>query len=210
MNKTYLIACAAALLVAPMALAHNPTFHAPYENGTPKDYCEPVGEWSVHDYGPPATGRLLEGWSDGNILGDCSGDNSDCYRKVVRRPLDVSANTVCFATALAEFDLHKEFALGGAIILSSARPFETEDCYGLWDIHNEYGPVTVVDNVLGTGATFYVGVDSVDATGGENPCGDFLVDNETKCVDTCTVTFRAGLDGAYYVHVEGTMGHVLW
>ena len=49
--KRTLALCAMTLMLAPLALAHDPA-------GTPKTYCEPPWDWRIHDYNmdPPETG----------------------------------------------------------------------------------------------------------------------------------------------------------
>lgn len=177
MNKRFLFSIVVALVVAPFAVAHEP-------RGTPKNYCEPGWETSVHEYGPPATGVLIYGDEDGNLLADCSGMG-----------------------IVGDWDGHTEFALGGARILAG---WEALDCYGAEPHHDAYGPFTVDDLLLGYGATFTVASDTVDLLGGSaGPCGDFEEDMSTDCVGTCTVTFPPGLDGAYLIYVQGTQGHVI-
>jgi hypothetical protein len=227
MNKTYLIAIAAALMAAPLVMAHDPA-------GTPNTQCELQSEWNTHDYGAPASGVLLQGYEDGN-LDDC--DNSGVVvGPAPGRPcpstdpslawdeeIEVAPGVwICFDRT-ADFDGHAEYARGGAWILvntgngvPSADPnvgAGTEYCYGDEGHHAEFGPVTVNDVVLGAGATFTVAADNVDLTTVGEGCGDFESDNGVDCVGTCTsaeITFPAGLDGSYQVYVQGTLGHVVW
>jgi hypothetical protein len=216
MNKTYLFAIVAALVAAPLALAHDPA-------GTPKNYCE-VGsaEWSVHDYGPVASGSLIYGNEDGNLGGDCSG-NTSVEPGVLCVGADLSAlNPGDPATAVdvlnsiflgfcgseidppvADWDEHNEFAFGGAWML--VNDDLTQVCFGAEGHHPEFGPYSVFDNVLMDGATFTVASDTVALVPGD--CGDFESDDSSDCVGSCTVTFPSGLDGAYVVYVQGTAGH---
>jgi hypothetical protein len=231
MNKTYLIAIAAALMVAPLALAHDPA-------GTYKTYCEPAGEWDTHEYAPPATGVLLQGYEDGN-LDDCDGGGNDVivvvngpcppgyeeFLHIPGPPVDVR---ICIKRT-ADFDGHAEYARGGAWILvetgagvPSSDPnvgAGTEYCYGDEGHHTAFGSVQVIDvSTLANTAEFTVASDTIDLTGVGEGCGDFESDNGSTFVGgsascsggSCTVTFGAGLDGSYQVYVQGTQGHVIW
>ena len=132
MNKSFLLALAAALLAAPLALAHNPA-------GTPKNYCEDPSEWNVHDYGPLGTGSLIALGQDGNILGDCNGD-----------------------TIPADYDGHVEWALGGGWLSVDSGDGATSGtifCYGEVGHHPVFGPITVDDVVFGQTVPFTVGAD---------------------------------------------------
>jgi hypothetical protein len=210
MNKTYLTAIATALLMAPIALAHDPP-------GTPKNYCEPAGEWNTHDYGPPASGVLLHGWVDGKPT--CNGGPLCTHID----PFDPLSSELSFCP---EGDGHHEFAFGGAWLLVTSGdgqpdPFNgagTKYCFGEEAHHPMFGPFSVSDLVLGAGATFTVASDSIALAGdllGLPPyppsadCGDYLADHYTDCLGTCSVVFGPGLDGAYHVFVQGTQGHVI-
>jgi hypothetical protein len=222
MNKSFLMAIVAALVAAPLALAHDPA-------GTPKNYCE-VGsaEWAVHDYAPVASGSLIYGNEDGNLGGDCvSGPlGTPCAGfDDPADPLTFYVGVCDFNPPVADWDEHNEFAFGGAWILVNSGTGEfnaagsgTLYCFGAEGHHAEFGPVDVVDTVLGAGATFTVAADNVDLVGSADPsqasgCGDFESDNGVDCIGTCTpteITFPAGLDGAYVVYVQGSLGHVVW
>ena len=222
MNKTYILAIVAALVAAPLALAHNPA-------GTPKNYCEGSSEWFTHDYGPVASGRLLYGNEDGNLGGDCvtghyvNGPSatpcadSDWSFSVEEDP--VPATYVCVNPPVADWDGHNEFAFGGAWLLVTSGPgvpsadpsvgAGTLYCFGAAGHHANFATVTVTDLVLGAGVNFRVASDTSDLTGTGEGCGDFQSDNGQDCTGSCPVTFEAGLDGAYVVFVQvGTAGHV--
>lgn len=97
-------------------------------------------------------------------------------------------------------DGHKEFAFGGARILAAAA---AEACYG--DIpHHTAKDIFVVDASLGASVTVVVGIDTTP------PCGDLLIDATETFIGGGTVTLPAGADGAYFVMVRGTQGHVFW
>ena len=210
MNKTYIIAIAAALFAAPLAYAHtdgNP-------NGTPKTYCEGASEWHTHDYGPPATGRLLWGFIDGN-LEDCDGDFNAadpwCILEEITREDLNGDGKICEA---ADYDNHAEWSRGGAWILSDNGDlvtFGAYACFGENAHHPQYGPFHAHDAVTG-GATFTVAADTVNLVGPDPvtglDCGDFQSDAGASCTHHCTVTFPAGRDGSYQVYVTGTLGHV--
>ena len=216
MNKSFLIAIAAALMAAPLAFAHDPA-------GTPKNYCEPQSEWNVHDYGAPASGVLLQGYEDGNLGGDC--DNSgwgvpsvslvECPNVVV----GVSGVVyVCWDLGAADYDGHAEYARGGAWLLacnSGCGDYVPGDgalvCFGDAAHHGSF--VEVDDAALGAGAKFYVAADHNDTAAQaaglpEDPCGDFESDAGQECVGSCLVAFGPGKDGSYQVYVEGSVGHV--
>ena len=204
----------------PLALAHEPA-------GTPKDYCESVAEWNVHDYGAPASGRLVAGGEDGNLLGDCDGVTS-VDPGTPCAGFDDPANPLTFYAGfcdsevnlpVADFDGHREWALGGAWLLScdaacgaSGAGAGAYECFGEPAHHGS--SVSVVDLGLGAGATFSVAADHVDAAAvaaglPESACGDFEDDQSQECLGSCGVVFPPGLDGAYTVYVQGGAGHVI-
>jgi hypothetical protein len=214
MRASLAILAASFLAVAPFAFAHGPA-------GTPKNFCEPPAEWSLHEYGPLATGRLVYGNEDGNMGGDCSGatvvdpgtpcagfgDPAD--------PLSVYAGS-CGSEIdppAADWDEHNEFAFGGAWILVSSGDGTrggTIYCFGAEGHHEPHGPFAVDDLVWGVGASF-----TVTSTGNApgDGCGDFQAAfSHTFQGDSCPchVTFPPGPDGAYLVYVEGTQGHFVW
>lgn len=178
MNKSILL-MAAAFVAAPLAFAHNPA-------GTPKNYCEDPSEWYEHDYGPLSGGQFSFVYYDGN-LGDCDGDGT-----------------------LYDADGHFEYAGGGAFF-----PVDTGDgvnggslaCFGTVGHHPAFGPFRIEDLVFGPTASYTVAADTYDATGLNPLCGDGFMDSVATCVFTCFVTFGPGLDGAYYVYIDGTAGH---
>ena len=195
------------LLLLPLALAHQPA-------GTPKNYCEPLNEWNTHDYAAGfASASVRAPNVDGNVMGDCDGSG-----------FGVNPNGPSLTYGMADFDGHHEWSVGwGRILVESGSglpsgspnvPSGTLFCYGLPGHHSNFGPVTVDDVVLGAGATFYVMADTVDVVGTGNGCGDGQITLEaepvTMCINTCTVTFPAGLDGSYMVVVTGTAGHIIW
>ena len=213
MSKTYLILMAAAFAAAPFAYSEAPVIH-----------CENTP--NVHHY-TGGNSRLITGLYDGN-LADCDGDFDPtdpwCVAEEVAREDLNGDGLVCEA---ADFDGHREWATGGAVILSDDGDHFTYGayaCFGDNAHHPQYGPFTVWDAVLGAGAEFIVASDrslrtpsSVYATGegllddsavtGVR-CGDGLMNRWATCIGTCTVTFPAGLDGAYYVFPLGTAGTV--
>lgn len=182
MNKTYLFAIAAALLVAPLAYAHSPA--------GPKLFCENSADVSTHDYLPPADGAL--------IFVATNGDGAE------------DSATTCGGAAFG--DAHGEYAHGGAWLSVDSGDLATYGsfaCYGEQGHHPFYGPFTVVDDVLGA-AQFEVAADNThfpDPVTGID-CGDFQADVGATCTGTCTVTFPPGRDGTYTVFVTGTSGHV--
>jgi hypothetical protein len=169
MNGCYLMAIAAALMAAPAALAHDPP-------GTLKNYCEDPAEWNTHDYGPPATGIFIALGQDGNIAGDCNEDGVP-----------------------ADYDLHIEWAIGGAWLTVGTVP----DCNSETGHHPRFGPIRVDDAVNGNTQAFTVASDFINrAPVPDQPdCGDFESDESTDCVGSCSVTFPEGLDGTYQVYV---------
>ena len=204
-------------VAAPFAFAHTPA-------GTPKNYCEDRSEWLVHDYGPVASGVLLYGNEDGNRGGDC---NPGFYlHGTPCAGFDDPADPFTFYAGLcdsdlnpplADWDQHNEFAFGGAwLLVRSGEGLPSADptvgagtlyCFGAEGHHADYPTVAVEDLVLG-GARLTVASDTVDTTGMGDGCGDFESDESATGYGSVTVTFPAGFDGAYYVYVEGTLGHV--
>lgn len=207
MNTKLVILGALAMLAAPLAYAHDPA-------GTPKNYCEPQSEWGVHDYGAPASGSLLLLNEDGNLFGDCDGSTSvapgsPCYGVDPADPVNSFYAGLCDSEVnlpVADYDGHREYALGGGWLLAGANALE---CFGDEAHHAEFGTYSVEDVALGSGASFSVAADTVDATGLNNVCGDFESDASQDCIGACSVGFPAGLDGSYQLYVQGTSGHIL-
>ena len=61
MNKTYILAIAAALLAAPLAFAHEGSI------GAPKPECEDADDVWMHDYGAPSPGFVIFLGLDGSV-----------------------------------------------------------------------------------------------------------------------------------------------
>ena len=193
MNKSYLLAIAAALMAAPLAFAHEPV-------GTLRNYCEDPSEWTTHDYGPPGDGHLIALGSDGNLVGDCNGD-----------------------TIPADYDGHLEWALGGGWLAADSGDGVTGGsivCHGEHAHHPQFGPISVFDAVQGATLTFWVAADTINLVPPTDPsepnCGDFESDEGASCTNACTVTFLCGLDGTYQVYVGdagtgsiGAVGHIV-
>lgn len=193
-----ILLAASALLVAfaSAAVGHEPI-------GTPKPYCEPASEWSVHDYGPPAAGFLLLGATDGN-LADCDGDGDR-----------------------VDFDGHAEHALGGAFLLAceascgpGGQGAGSWACFGEPAHHDViywppfmYGPFAVFDAMAEGPAGFFIAVDEqgTEASLGDEACGDLEFDRTAWCsgFEACFVTFAPGRDGSYVVFV-GEPGPMSW
>lgn len=224
MKNTYMVAVAAALMAAPLVMAHNPA-------GTPKTYCEPQSEWNTHEYGAPATGMLLQGYEDGNpddcdasgtdyklvpVPGPCPEGYKDVGTVIIREPPPAVVYILCMKQGPLDYDGHAEYARGGAWILAeSGDGLPTSggslNCFGDAAHHTYYGPVSVNDVALGAGATFTVAADTIDLSSGANgPCGDFESDVDSTCTGSCIVTFPPSIDGSYQVYVQGTQGHVIW
>ena len=224
MNKAFLVSLAALLAAAPFAYAHDPSRPLATPDGTPKFYCEDLREWLVHDYGPVANGIFNFLPTDGNVE-DCDVSGSDAFLSLAPCPFGWDQAEVipgilyvCYHLATADYDGHREFAQGGAVLLacdlwcgSSGAGGGSSWCYAEPAHHSS--TITVIDALLGAGATFRVGVDDVDAAAQAaglpgDPCGDFQIDQIQTCVGSCTAAFGPGLDGAYYVSPIGTIGHV--
>jgi hypothetical protein len=207
MSKLNLIGLGLVLAAAPLASAH-----LDGTMGYPKTYCESTDIYT-HDYGPVATGRVLSEMADGNLQ-DCDGDFDPTNpvhwaEEIARVDLDEDGQV----HELTDFDGHSEYARGGAwlLVVSGDGTFGSEACFGEPGHHPHFGPVHVEDFVLGEAATFRVTADSVSVLPnppGEPACGDLQADEQTLCLGSCSVTFSPGVDGAYAVFVEGTVGHV--
>ena len=200
MNKTAILVCVA-LLATPLAYAH-----IGGTRGPPKPYCEDTPDWQVHDYGPPATGTAIGGYSDGNV-DDCDGDFNPndpwCVAEEVARQDLNGDGQVC---EKADFDGHREWAWGGAWLLADdgdSNTYGATACYGEAPHHPYYGPIWVWDESVWNGVQFDVGADYTPVD-----CGDFIDDVSATCIGVCSVTFPPGRDGAYHVFVTGTSGHV--
>lgn len=214
--KNFALVLAAALLLTPLTLAHEP-------RGTYKNYCEPPGgEWLIHDYKADASARFLVAGTDGNWGGDCSGvfdPGYVCAGLDPEDPLNTFLIGICdFDPPLADGDGHHEWAYGGAwLLVNSGAGIPSPDpnlgagtlfCFAEQGHHATFATVAVDDVALGFGTSFWVGVDIIDLTGTGRGCGDGFADQSQECVGSCTVTFPPGLDGSYHVHVRGTVGHV--
>jgi hypothetical protein len=194
MSANVAILALMAFAATSIAQAHDPT-------GTPRNYCEDPSEWATHDYGYPPAGNPLSGQSafvsmsvrggvgaifgalDGNIAGDCNFDG-----------------------VAADYDLHIDFATGGAFLTVHTVP----DCNSEIGHHPTFGPISVYDDILGETMPFWVASDFINAIPPVDPaapnCGDFESDESSACISACTVTFPAGLDGTYQVYIGSLVG----
>lgn len=179
----------AVLLLLPASLAHSP-------RGTPKDYCEPWDEWFVHEYGPPATGRLLQGFEDGNVQGDCDGQAYVSPYVDLNDPL---ASYVDVNLPFADYDGHAEYARGGAWILSG---LNAGYCFGE-EAHHPAFPWMEAHDLTWAADVHFTVVADLDG-GSWDVCGDFEAEWSQHCVDACFVPVPPGADGSYIVYV----GHV--
>lgn len=181
MRAPHLLTLAIALATTPLVFAHEGGV------GAPKTWCEAPGDDTrVHEYGPNG-GLFLFGPNDYSVP-PCPGAD----------PL---------------WDGHFEYGVGGTVLLACATACGDRDpgdgalaCFGAAPDHAPRTPIHVEDAVLsplGQGVPFTVAV----VAGPE--CGYFEIDVSMECVDACTPTFGPGSDGAYYVYVEGTTGHVV-
>lgn len=165
MRRSPFLVLVAAFVAAPLVYAHSPA-------GTPDTTCEDtVAEIADHDHGPPITGWIF-GFQESN-LEDCNGD-----------------------TTPGDDDGHAEYARGGAWLLVNSGDGVTGGsiaCFGEAGHHPAFGPIEVVDLILGPTVYFEVGADTINLVGPDpvtgTDCGDFQSDNGTSCVGTCTVTF---------------------
>lgn len=149
--------------------------------GFPKAHCEAASDRAVHEYGA-GTGLLLG------------------------TPLDGGAEPC----PNGSWDLHLEYAFGGAWLLASDAAFT---CWGLPPDHVPGTLVLVQDDGLaGRDVAFRIHADRLNNAPrlpGDADCGDLEWDDAMECVNSCLPTFPPGLDGSYQVLVEGTTGHVL-
>ena len=141
MNKTFLLVVAAAFLVAPLAMAHTPA-------GTPDRFC--TGPTKTHDYGAPATGRLIWNYQDGNlqecgttqefqIAQICVDDAipESCIPVCENGPVSNELQTLCDSDRTADWDRDLEYAVGGGVF-AAVEPASV-DC---WDIPAHHGSST--------------------------------------------------------------------
>jgi hypothetical protein len=189
------------LLLVPFALAHDPW-------GTPKYYCESPAEWNVHEYGAPATGRLLQGFEDGN-LDNCNRTialGTPCVGVDPNDPINSFFVDLCgFDSPALEYDGHAEYARGGAWLLVDSGDGSSGGtllCYGEAGHHPAHPLVQVADLAWPSNVHFTVAVDLLAF--GFDPCGDFETDWSKHCIDACAVESPPGLDGAYQVFVGHT------
>ena len=190
MNRIILSCVVAALLAAPLAIAHEPA-------GTPKNYCEPPSEWNTHDWNsdPPSTRFSTKGigtesgsttshssgdpkyqwpYMDGNLGGDCSGAfnlGTPCAGwEDPHDPLSFYAGLCDFDPFVADFDGHKEFGyVSHALLLAcdvacgwSGLGAGAQYCWHEGAHHPPYPYVSATDIVLGSGTAFTVYADHMD------------------------------------------------
>jgi hypothetical protein len=219
------------LAMVPLAYAHDPM-------GTPKNYCEPQFEWSIHDWNsdPPSTRFSTKGlgaasstsshpggdpkyqwpYMDGNHAGDCDGSTRvdpgvPCLGTDPADPINSFFIGLCDSDVdppISDYDGHKEFGYLAHALILVS--WGSYECWHEDPHHTEFGYVWVDDVVLGAGASFTVNSDFFDATGLGRGCGDFEFDTSQSCVGSCVVSIPAGIDGAYHVVVTGSQGHVYW
>ena len=179
MNKTYILAIAAALLAAPLAFAH------PEDNnqgaGQPKTWCETSADVNVHEYGPPATGFVIFLGLDGSIPPCPYGDTT--------------------------WDGHIEYAHGGGWVQASASV--CTEVYADYAPGSPITLYDLILTASGSGVAFsiYADTQNNDPVPSEPNCGDFESDYGVDCVDACAPGFPPGLDGSYQIYVSGTTGH---
>jgi hypothetical protein len=227
-RMTRILFLLALALAVPLAFAHP-------EAGTPNPHCEQYypessDYWRIHDYGlvPYANGigthegdlepsqrtYALSYEADARHVGPILEGYVEADVIFLGPPADGSLNCVGFDS----YDGHSEYAVGGAWLLDgSYGQIDSLECYGEYGHHESpvFEPITVEDVViseLGVPVRFLVGADTVNALPVEPyepDCGDFELDVIARCEGSCTVGFLPGLDGAYVVFVDGTMGHVV-
>lgn len=194
MQRLHLALLATVLVVLPSAIGH--------PLGGPKTFCETAADTYAHDYdngihvAVPGSSKLPPGAkADGSH--DCGG------------PIGK--------------DEHFEYAQRGAYLMACDDPACTPDawgsgsllCHDAWADHAPYPTVSAADETpgdLGKPVPFWVGTDSLNnLPQGFIPlhqCGDGEIDVVQACHHVCAVLIPPGLDGAYYVVVDGLVGHV--
>lgn len=206
MHKLTCLGLLAIVAAVPLTFAHSPA-------GTPKNYCEPVTEWNMHDFTVGRRNFLVFYGYDGNVVGDCNLD-----------------------TVPGDFDGHQEWAYGGGWLLASDNLQTPESdgatvCFGAAP-HHLIGATVNVADTTGAAIAFQIGIDWPMGGGDPDPstpyaCGDGIIDpcdpldfSEVDDV-TCEANdrllpgfgslslagFLPGQDGSYIVFVEGTAGH---
>ena len=206
MHRLTCLGLLALVAAVPMTFAHSPA-------GTPKNYCEPVVEWNLHDFAVGRSDVLVFYGYDGN-LADCNND-----------------------TVPYDFDGHQEWAYGGGWLLASENLQTPEqdgatNCFGAIAHHPVFPTVYVSEATTGNGIAFQVGIDWPMGGGDPDPstpyaCGDGIVDpcnpldpleiDDQTCeandrllagVGSLSLTgFLPGQDGSYIVFVDNAAGH---
>lgn len=100
-------------------------------------------------------------------------------------------------------DGHAEYGLGLAVFLAHAT--DAAACWGASADHAPYPTIVVDDAFFGSIVHFTIATDAVDVTG-VLPCGDGHLETTLSCIGTCTLPIPPGLDGAYWVLIDGSSG----
>lgn len=212
-----MLAAALALLV-PEAASHPLA-------GLPKDWCEDLMDYEIHEYSG------FGHWERNTV----SVDGQDLVIGYTYAPLvPVDGSHLSLArdvdvdcSSLILTDAHSEFAVGGAVLAGEGGLGGAVQCLG--EIPHHAGAwwttIYVQDSLLGNAIDFTV-VSDWPRAGQEAlfPCGDGILE---PCPDGGTTSgcnpndewtygfggsvsplFGVGANGAYYVFIEGTTGHV--
>ena len=216
MDKTFMMAIAAAFLAAPLALAHEPA-------GTPDRFC--TGPANVHDYGP-STGSIIITFWDGNAEECQDVPELQPFWPCTDPTVGTLAEDVCAQNTPVDYDREQEYGIGGALL--AAQEPASLDCWNT-PAHHPVNPVVYAEDLaFGSDVRIVVSADwSRDASWG---CGDSNheacdyddpaeppgvtcnpLDQEVEGVGTGTYApFGPGEDGTYVVFVwqPHTQGHV--
>lgn len=207
---------ALALVLAPASLLL-PDARSDPDHGTPRDWCESFwDEAYVHEYSSFGYWERVQ--TDDFFVG---------YAHTAIPRHDGSRGFSFFSCPLG--DGHFEFAIGGALLsgMGGSANGGSETCLGEVPHHSwlNWPTIYVEDAVFGTGVDFTVLSDWPNA-GQEAlfPCGDGILEPcpvggpNSGCNPadewiygfggSVQAPFDVGANGAYYVFVEGTSGHV--
>ena len=186
-NRTLLVTLALVLLTPLAAMAD------PGNPGIPDTTCQTPAEWRLHDYGPAVTGVAAILPLDGN-LGPCPSSSTwldpaslECALLGSEPETTRAYQALCVNDRQIESDGDKEFALGGALLVSATGDGVTSGgvaCHGITGHHPQGGLVTVTD-ALSDNVLFAVTADSTNPASpvppGQTDCGDGIVQ---PCDDT--------------------------
>ena len=180
-RKMFAIAILAAMMAPLSAFADQTVF------GVPDLTCQDEAEWSLHDYGPAATGSLVAFPQDGNIEPVCANgvstwldhDSQECADLEAANP--TAHQALCHDPRPAPFDGDLEWAMGGGWLAAESGDGVTSGSIACWGIegHHFPGSIVYVNDITGLPVAFTVTADFTDPASPVPPdgpdCGDNVI-----------------------------------